>query len=82
MGEGLAACANIIPGMTSIYHWEGKLARESEVVLILKTRAELFSAIEARVKELHSYDNPCIIALPIAAGAAPFLAWLAAETGA
>ena len=71
VGERLTACANIIPGMTSVYHWEGKLARESEVVLILKTRAELFSAVEARVKALHSYQNPCIVALPLSAGSAP-----------
>lgn len=78
--DRLAACANIIPGMKSIYHWEGKMEEAQETVVILKTRASLFQAVEARVKELHKYTAPCIVALPVAAGSPPYLDWLMAET--
>jgi periplasmic divalent cation tolerance protein len=80
VGERLAACANIIPGMTSIYHWKGKVERAQECALILKTRAELFGQLEARVKALHSYDTPCIVALPVTAGSAGYLGWVEEET--
>lgn len=78
--ERLAACANIIPGMTSIYHWKGELQRDQEVVVMLKSRAARVEQISERVKQLHSYDCPCVIALPIVDGAAAYLAWLAGET--
>jgi len=78
--DRLAACANIIPGMKSIYHWEGKIEEAQETVILLKTRASLFQAVEARVKELHKYTKPCIVALPLAAGSQPYLDWLMAET--
>jgi periplasmic divalent cation tolerance protein len=79
--ERLAACANIIPGMTSVYRWQGKTEEGNETVLILKTRADLFPAVEKRVRELHGYSVPCIVALPVAAGHAPFLRWIEEETG-
>ena len=78
--ERLAACINIIPGMRSIYRWEGKIETANEVVLIAKSRATLFTKIERRVKELHPYDCPCILAWPIVAGHQPYLDWLALET--
>jgi len=78
--DRLAACANIIPGMKSVYHWEGKIEEAQETVVILKTRASLFQAVEARVKELHKYATPCIVALPVATGSQPYLEWLLAET--
>ena len=78
--ERLAACANIIPGMKSVYHWECKVEEGNETVLILKTRAELFPAVEARVKALHSHDTPCIAALPLAAGHQAYLDWIFSET--
>ena len=78
--ERLAACANIIPGMRSIYHWQGKLAEESECVLILKTRKELVESVTARVKALHSYTVPCVLELPVARGHQPYIDWLLAET--
>lgn len=60
-----AACANIIPKITSIYKWEGKVCKDSEAILILKTHRDKFSLIENRVKELHSYDCPCIVSWDI-----------------
>lgn len=78
----LAACANIIDGMDSVYWWEGKLTEDREAVLIVKTRAELVAAVTARVKALHSYTVPCVVALPILDGNPDYLAWLAAETAA
>lgn len=76
VGEGLAACANILPGMTSIYRWQGRVDRAQEAVLILKTVASSFDPLAARIRALHSYDCPCIIALPIEAGASDYLAWI------
>lgn len=64
----LAACCNVIPGITSHYVWQGSLASDQEVLLIMKTRMALIQRIAARVKELHSYSLPEVIALPIAGG--------------
>ena len=80
VNEKLAACANILPGMTSVYRWQGKMEAVSEAVLILKTQDSLFQKLEARIKELHSYDVPCIVALPIGQGAQEFLDWIGTET--
>ena len=79
VADRLAACANILPGMKSVYHWEGKIEQGNEVIVLLKTRAALFQAVEARVKELHSYDTPCIVALPVTAAHQPYLDWILAE---
>lgn len=76
----LAACANILPGATSIYRWQGRIETASETVLVLKTRAGLVDALGERVKALHSYTVPCVVALPIAAGNPDYRAWLLAET--
>jgi periplasmic divalent cation tolerance protein len=78
--EKLAACANILPGMRSIYRWQGKIEQGKECVLIVKTRRHMFDALQTRVKALHSYDCPCIVAFDIVAGYKPFLDWIAAET--
>jgi periplasmic divalent cation tolerance protein len=78
--EKLAACVNIIPGVRSIYRWKGHVEASSEVVLIAKSRADLFERLEKRVKELHSYTVPCIVAWPIEKGHKPYLDWLAEET--
>lgn len=80
VADRLAACANIIPGMHSIYHWEGKIEEAQETVIIFKTRATLFQAVEARVKELHKFAKPCIVALPLAAGNQAYLDWIMQET--
>ena len=76
----LAACANIITGTTSIFHWEGKVCEEEEVTLILKTRDDHVERLVKKVKNMHSYDCPCIVSLPISGGNADFLNWINAET--
>ncbi|HYD32378.1 MAG TPA: divalent-cation tolerance protein CutA [Azospirillaceae bacterium] len=78
--ERLAACVNLLPGMTSIYPWEGRIEEGGEVVMIAKTRAELFDPLAARVRALHSYTVPCIIELPLGRGNPAYLDWLVAET--
>jgi periplasmic divalent cation tolerance protein len=77
--ERLAACANVLDDMSSIYWWQGTLEQASEAVLILKTRAELVERLTARVRELHSYECPCVVALPIEAGNPAYLDWIARE---
>jgi len=72
----LAACANIVPSIHSMYRWEGKIEESGEVMLILKTRAALFDQLTEKVKDLHSYSCPCIVAVPIEQGYAPYLDWL------
>jgi periplasmic divalent cation tolerance protein len=81
VAERLAACANVLDGITSIYWWQGALEQAGEAVLILKTRAELVDRLTARIRELHSYDCPCVVALPIDAGNSGYLEWIARETG-
>lgn len=76
--DRLAACVNILPGIRSIYFWDNKVQDERESLMICKTRQPLFEKIINRVKELHSYTVPEIIALPIAAGSAEYLGWVAA----
>jgi periplasmic divalent cation tolerance protein len=78
--ERLAACVNLIAGMTSIYRWEGKIARDEEVVMIAKTRRDLVDDLTQRVKALHSYDIPCVVSIPIGAGNNEFLEWIKQET--
>ena len=80
VGNRLAACANILPGMESIYWWEGKLESAKEVVLILKSRAALLDTLTASVRQLHSYDVPCVVALPIEGGNPDYLRWIHQET--
>jgi len=78
--ERLAACANVLGRMSSIFRWEDKVQRATEVALILKTRSELVDQVTARVKALHSYTVPCVVALPIGAGNRDFLEWIDQET--
>lgn len=78
--ERLAACANVIDGMTSIYRWEGAVRNESEAVLIAKTRRDLVDDVVTRVKALHSYTCPCVVALPVVGGNPAFLEWIGQET--
>lgn len=77
--ERLAACANIIPGMRSLYWWEGQVETGAETVLILKTRRDLADRVVDRVKALHSYACPCAIVLPVQAGNPDYLDWIGAE---
>ena len=79
--ERLAACANVLPQMTSIYEWKDELCESSEAVLVLKTRAELVSSATARVLALHSYECPAVVALPVSGGSEAFAAWITSQTG-
>jgi periplasmic divalent cation tolerance protein len=77
--ERLAGCVNIIKGVRSIYSWEGKVEDEDEVLMVVKTKKTLFSAVEKRVKELHSYSVPEIISIPLIEGSEEYLKWLKHE---
>lgn len=79
--ERLAACVNIVDGMRSIYRWQGKVEEATEAVIVAKTTARLVDALTARVRELHDYDCPCVVALDIAGGNPDYLEWISAETG-
>ena len=81
VSEGLAACANLIPGLTSIYRWEGELRTDAEVLLLLKTTAAGFDALRDRVVQLHPYDVPEVLGLEAEAGFAPYLDWVRAGVG-
>jgi periplasmic divalent cation tolerance protein len=76
--ERLIACANLVPGVRSIYRWEGKVADQAEVMAVLKTRKQDWTALISRLHELHSYQTPECIAVRIAAGAPAYMAWLEA----
>ena len=76
----LAACANIVPGVESIYRWKGKVERAGEVLVVVKTTANRLPALEREVKRLHRYDVPEFIVLPIIAGSRKYLAWLQGST--
>lgn len=78
--DRLAACVNILGAVTSVYRWQGAVQRGTEVALVAKTRAALFDAVCARVRQLHSYEVPGIVAWPIEAGDPAYLAWIDDET--
>lgn len=80
VAERLVACVNILPGMRSIYWWDGKPTEDDEVAVIMKTRRELVDRVCSRVRDMHSYDCPCVVALDITAGAREFLDWIETET--
>jgi len=76
VNEKKAACVNIVPGVDSLFHWKGKIDLARESLLLVKTRASLFPEIVSLVKEIHSYEVPEIIALPIIGGSEDYLNWL------
>ncbi len=80
VAERLAACGNVVPGVRSIYRWEGRVQDEAEALLVLKTTRARFEALRDRVLALHPYQVPEVIALPVEAGSAAYLAWIAGET--
>lgn len=81
VGEQLAACGNILPGLTSIFRWDGEMHEAPEAMLILKTTEAKIEPLISRVKTLHSYECPCIEALPVVEGNRDFLEWVVRETG-
>ena len=80
--ERLAACVNILGGITSFYWRDGEVQQGAETALIAKTRADLANAVTERIKSLHGYDCPCVVSLPITGGNEQFLAWIGEETNA
>lgn len=77
----LAACANIVPGITSVYHWKGKIEEDSELLLMIKTQTPLVPQVIDAVRGLHPYEVPEVISVPITAGYEDYLAWIGANTG-
>lgn len=80
VGERLAACVNVLPGVESVYRWEGRVVRAEEVLLVVKTVRAHLDALTARVVELHPYELPEVVALEIAGGLPGYLAWIADAT--
>ncbi len=74
-----AACVNVIPGIRSTYRWQGKVCRDTEFLLLIKTLEEEYPQVEAAIRELHSYELPEILAFPVGQGEAGFLSWIAAS---
>ena len=80
VGEKLAACVNIIPGITSFYFWQGAMQKDSECLMVIKTTIQRLPELEARVRALHSYTVPEFIAIPVIAGSKDYLVWLDENT--
>ena len=80
VAEKLAACVSVLPGVRSVYAWKGEICDEGELLCLLKTRRELFSAVRERVLALHPYQVPEIVALPLVQGSDSYLAWLRDNT--
>lgn len=78
--ERLAACVNVVPGVASIYSWEGKLEESREVLLVIKSRRALSAKLTSRVRALHSYSVPEVVTVPIASGNPAYLAWVREST--
>lgn len=76
VAEHLAACVNVVPGVRSIFFWEGHLQEEPEALLVVKTRRECYEALQRRILELHAYSVPEVLALPVTAGSPAYLAWV------
>ena len=80
LSERLAACVNRMPGVKSMYRWQNQVERDDEVLLLIKTRADLYPRLEALIKDMHPYELPEIIAVPVSQGSAEYLAWIDSET--
>ena len=81
VGERLAACVNVVGGVRSIYRWKGAVERDEELLCVCKTTRAGFERLRARVVELHPYELPEVVALPIELGHAPYLEWIKASVG-
>jgi len=77
--EGLAACGNVVPGIRSIYRWAGEIHDDAEALLVLKTERRLVGALKSRLPEIHPYQVPELLVLPVEDGLGPYLAWLRAS---
>jgi len=77
----LIACANLVPGVTSLFRWEGKIDRADEVLLVMKTRQDLVPQVTQAVVEAHSYDVPEVIAVPLSGGSQAYLRWIDESVG-
>ena len=75
-----AACASIVPGLTSVYRWKGEICRSAELLLIMKTTAERYKTLERQIRSLHPYEVPEIVAVEIAEGSADYLSWIDEST--
>ncbi|HXU37297.1 MAG TPA: divalent-cation tolerance protein CutA [Blastocatellia bacterium] len=80
VSEQSAACVNIVPAIESIYRWEGRVTSDSEALMIIKTTDDRYVDVESRVKELHTYSTPEIVAIPIVRGSQEYLDWLRIST--
>lgn len=80
VNEKLAACANVLPAVRSIYRWQGKVQDENEVLVLFKTPQEHFERLKARILELHPYEVPEVLAIPVEQGYRAYLDWLSQET--
>jgi periplasmic divalent cation tolerance protein len=79
VGAGLAACGNLIPGLTSVYRWKGKVHEDPECLIIFKTTTELSGALRSRVVRLHPYEVPEFLVFPVENGHPPYLEWVKGE---
>lgn len=79
--ERLAACANVVPGVTSVFWWEGTVQRESEVLVVFKTTEAAYPALRERIGQLHPYDVPEVLAFPVPRGSSDYLGWVVREVG-
>lgn len=77
--HGLAACVNILPGARSIYRWKGAIEEAGELLLVIKSRRDLFPSLRAAIQKIHSYEVPEVIAIPVVDGSESYLAWLDRE---
>jgi periplasmic divalent cation tolerance protein len=77
--ERLAACVNVVPGVRSLYRWEGRVHDDGEALLVVKTRADRSAALAARIRDLHPYELPEVLELPAVGGSEAYLAWVRAE---
>ena len=80
VGERLAACVNVVPGLRSVYRWQGAIERSDETLLLIKTSRDRLDALTARVRDLHPYELPEVVAVEVAGGLSTYLDWVAEQT--